>query len=137
MLKITDAMDINLTLGLEYTAKEMVNADNTASKYGSGLVDVFATPAMVALMEKAALNSVLPYLPQGFNTVGTEVCVNHTKATPLGWIVEAKATLKQIDGKKLLFEVVAWDKEGEIGRGTHTRYIIDSKRFMENFSGGN
>lgn len=127
-------MEFNIPLGIEYTATEMVTKDNTASKYGSGLVDVFATPAMVALMEKAALNAVLPHLPHGFNTVGTEICVKHTKATPLGWEVHSKATLKVVDGKKLVFDVVAWDSEGEIGRGTHTRYIIDSKRFMEKFS---
>jgi len=127
-------MEFNIPLGIEYTATEMVTKENTASKYGSGLVDVFATPAMVALMEKAALNAVLPHLPEGFNTVGTEVCVKHTKATTMGWEVYSKAILKEVDGKKLVFEVVAWDKEGEIGRGTHTRYIIDSKRFMEKFS---
>ncbi|QKG80026.1 thioesterase family protein [Tenuifilum thalassicum] len=127
-------MEFNIPLKVEYTATEIVTKENTASKYGSGLVDVFATPAMVALMEKAALNAVLPYLPDGFNTVGTEVCVKHTKATPMGWEVSSKATLIAVDGKKLTFEVVAWDKEGEIGRGTHNRYIIDSKRFMEKFS---
>jgi len=127
-------MEFNIPVGVEYTATEIVTKDNTASRYGSGLVDVFATPAMVALMEKAALNAVLPHLPEGFNTVGTEVCVKHTKATPMGWEVYSKAILKEVDGKKLVFEVVAWDKEGEIGRGTHTRYIIDSKRFIEKFS---
>lgn len=127
-------MEFNIPLGIEYTATEIVTKDNTASRYGSGLVDVFATPAMVALMEKAALNAVLPHLPEGFNTVGTEVCVKHTKATPMGWEVHSKAILHEVDGKKLVFEVIAWDKEGEIGRGTHTRYIIDSKRFLEKFS---
>ncbi len=127
-------MEFNIPVGVDYTATEIVTKDNTASRYGSGLVDVFATPAMVALMEKAALNAVLPHLPEGFNTVGTEVCVKHTKATPMGWEVYSKAILKEVDGKKLVFEVVAWDKEGEIGRGTHTRYIIDSKRFIEKFS---
>lgn len=124
-------MEFNLSIGLEYTASEVVGADNVASKYGSGLVDVFATPAMVALMENASLNAVLPKLPEGFNTVGVEVCVKHTKATPMGMKVLSKATLTEVDGKRLVFEVIAWDEEGEIGRGTHTRYIIDSKKFME------
>jgi len=127
-------MEIIIPVGVEYTATEIVTIENTASKYGSGLVDVFATPAMVALMEKAALNAVKPYLPNGFNTVGTEICVKHTKATPMGWEVHSKATLKEVDGKKLVFEVVAWDKEGEVGSGYHTRFIIDSKRFMDKFS---
>jgi len=127
-------MEIIIPVGVEYTATEMVTNENTASKYGSGLVDVFATPAMIALMEKAALNAVKPYLPNGFSTVGTEVCVKHTKATPMGWEVHSKATLKEVDNKKLVFEVVAWDKEGEVGSGYHTRFIIDSKRFMDKFS---
>jgi len=124
-------MEFNLSIGLEYAASEVVAADNVASKYGSGLVDVFATPAMVALMENASLNAVLPSLPEGFNTVGIEICVKHTKATPMGMRVSSKATLTEVDGKRLVFEVIAWDEEGEIGRGTHTRYIIDSKKFME------
>ncbi len=127
-------MEFNVPVGLEFTATELVTKENTASKYGSGLVDVFATPAMVALMEKAALNAVLPYLPEGFNTVGTEICVKHTKATPMGWEVHARATLNAVEGKKLVFDVVAWDKEGDIGRGSHTRYIIDTSKFMEKFA---
>jgi len=85
-------------------------------------------------MEMAALNAVKPFLPNDFSTVGTEVCVKHTKATPMGWEVHSKANLKEVDDKKLVFEVVAWDKEGEIGKGWHTRFIIDSNRFMEKFS---
>jgi len=127
-------MKIIIPVGVEYTATEIVTNENTASKYGSGLVDVFATPAMVALMEMAALNAVKPFLPNDFSTVGTEVCVKHTKATPMGWEVHSKANLKEVDDKKLVFEVVAWDKEGEIGKGWHTRFIIDSNRFMEKFS---
>ena len=124
-------MEFNIAKGLEYTATEVVTKENTASKYGSGLVDVFATPAMVGLMENACMNAVLPSLPEGFNTVGIEICVKHTKATPMGMKVFSKATLTEVDGKRLVFEVVAWDDEGEIGRGTHTRFIIDTKKFME------
>lgn len=120
-----------MKVGLKFTAKQVVEYEHTAAKYGSGLVEVFATPAMVALMENAALHAVLTHLPEGHNTVGTEICVKHIKATPLGMNVFAEAELTEIDGRKLVFKVCAWDDEGEIGSGTHTRFIIDSKRFME------
>lgn len=116
--------------GLTFTATQIVTPDTTASHYGSGLVEVYATPAMVALMEKAAMLAVLPYLPEGFNTVGIQISVNHTKATPLGMEVKSIATLLEVVDKKLLFEVVAFDSKCEIGRGTHTRYIINSEQFM-------
>lgn len=124
-------MEFNLETGLTYTAKQIVELKDTASQYGSGLVEVFATPAMIALMENAALKTVLPYLGEEFNTVGFEVNVRHLKPTPVGMNVECTATLIEIDGKKLVFNVVVNDEEGKIGEGTHTRYIINSKKFME------
>lgn len=122
--------DINIPTGLSFEASQIVSANDTASKYGSGLVEVFATPAMVALMENASLNVVLPYLPTGYNTVGVDVSVSHVKATPVGQTVKCVATLVKVDGRKLDFEVVATDEDGLIGKGTHSRFIIDTEKFM-------
>ena len=124
-------MEFNIKEGLCFEVKQTVTKDDTAAKYGSGLVEVFATPAMIALMENTSLKVVLPYLPEGFNTVGTEVNIKHTKATPVGMEVTCKATLVEIEGKKLVFNVIAHDEEGEIGNGTHTRFIINTAKFME------
>ena len=88
---------------------------------------------MIALMENAALKTVLPYLGDDYTTVGFEVNIRHLKPTPVGMQVECIATLIEVDGKKLVFKLEASDEEGKIGEGTHTRYIIDSKKFM-NFS---
>lgn len=123
-------MNFNLKTGISYTARQKVAYADTAAKYGSGLVEVFATPAMIALMENAALKTVLPYLGDHHNTVGFEVNVRHLKPTPIGMEVECTATLIEVDGKKLVFKLDANDEEGKIGEGTHTRYIIDSKKFM-------
>ncbi len=124
-------MEFDLKVGITYTAKQKVEYKDTAAQYGSGLVEVFATPAMIALMENAALNTVLPYLGDEHNTVGFEVNVRHLKPTPVGMQVECTATLIEVDGKKLVFKLEASDEEGKIGEGKHTRYIINSKNFME------
>jgi fluoroacetyl-CoA thioesterase len=124
-------MEFDLKTGITYTAEQKVEPKDTAAQYGSGLVEVFATPAMIALMENAALKTVLPYLGEEHNTVGFEINVRHLKPTPVGMHVECTATLTEVDGKKLVFKVEAKDEEGIIGEGTHIRYIINSKRFME------
>ncbi len=120
-----------LETGLEFDLEIIVTPKDTAKAYGSGLVEVFATPAMVALMEKTALQLVAPHLEEGKNTVGTEISVKHIKATPLGKRVQSYAKLVEINGSKLKFEVEAYDEDGLIGTGTHKRYIIDEKAFME------
>lgn len=114
------------------SAREMtVTPNDTASRYGSGLIDVFATPAMIGLMEGTAQHCAGKYLPEGFTTLGIEVNIKHIKATPVGMKVRCEAVLKEADGKKLLFEVNAWDEQGQIGTGTHTRFIIETSKFIE------
>ena len=116
--------------GLTGRSETMVTEQNTAAAVGSGLVPVFATPCMVALMENAAAGAVLPFLAPDEGTVGTHLDVSHTSATPIGMKVWAVATLTAVDGKKLTFDVTAYDQAGEIGRGTHERFIIRPEKFL-------
>ena len=126
-------MKKELEPGILHQEQKEVTYEDTAAKYGSGMVEVFATPAMIALMENTALKTVLPYLADNLNTVGFELNVRHLKPTPVGVVVHCKAVLKEIDGKKLVFDLEAWDDAGTIGKGTHTRYIIDTEKFMNQF----
>lgn len=116
--------------GLTGRAETVVAESNTAAAVGSGLVPVFATPFMIALMEGAAVNAVLPCLDADEGTVGTHLNVSHDAATPIGMKVWAEATLTAAEGKKLTFEVAAFDETGEIGRGTHERFVIKPERFL-------
>lgn len=128
-------MEFTIREGLQHVAEKVVTADDTASKYGSGLVEVFATPAMVGLMENAAMSAVLPHLPPGYGTVGTAVCVTHVKATPVGMKVWGAATLVKVEGRRLQFEVAARDEQGEIGRGTHERCVVDMAKLTKKIGG--
>ena len=105
--------------GLTYTSTVTVSEENIAATMGSGDLEVFATPAMVALMENAAMNAVVGELPEGATTVGA---------------VSATAVLKEVEGRKLTFEVHAKDSKGVIGEGMHVRYIVDREKFMSKLS---
>jgi predicted thioesterase len=124
-------MSITLEKGLKHTKEKTVGSDDTALKYNSGLVEVFATPAMIARMENTCLECVERFLPEGYRTVGFEVNIRHLKPTPVGEKVICNAELQSIENKKLVFNVEAFDEHGKIGEGSHIRYIIDQERFME------
>ena len=124
-----------LKVGIEGEARVDVNEKNTAIAYGSGSVSVFATPAMVGLMEKASLSSVDPLLEPGFATVGTKVNVKHLAATPLGMNVVATSRLVEVDGKRLIFEVEARDEVDLIGTGVHERFIVKLDSFIKRAAG--
>jgi predicted thioesterase len=117
-------------IGMTYTSETVVAQPNCAVTMGSGDLEVFATPAMVALMENAAMNAVAPALPQGSTTVGAEMNTTHIKPSPFGAKVKATATLTAVEGRKLTFAVAACDETGTIGKGTHVRFIVDKERFM-------
>lgn len=108
-----------------------VTEDKTAQVVGSGTLPVYATPCMIALMENTASKSVEPELEAGQGTVGTLVQVKHTAATPVGMEVTCETKLIEVDRKRLVFEVRAYDAAGVIGEGTHERFMIDNDRFME------
>lgn len=116
--------------GLKYTSSVLVQKSNCASAVGSGGLDVFATPSMVALMENAAMNAVAPHLPDGSTTVGSEINVAHNRPTGIGATVSATAELLSVEGRKLVFKVCAEDSTGAIGEGSHVRYIVDVERFL-------
>ncbi|WMJ80270.1 thioesterase family protein [Clostridium sp. MB40-C1] len=124
-------MEFNLQEGTKGIIEMVVNEKDSAKNIGSGLADVFATPAMIALMENTAQTSIKDSLPDGHSTVGIEICVKHIKATPIGMKVKCTSSLKKVEGKKLTFEVEAHDEVGKIGEGTHTRYIINDEDFMK------
>ena len=122
---------MELKKGLSSQSSVTVSAGNTAAAMGSGDLDVFATPAMVALMENAAMKAVADALPEGSTTVGAEMNVTHIKPSGLGDEIVATAVLTGVEGRKLTFNVGARDAEGMIGEGIHIRYAVDRRRFME------
>lgn len=124
----------NLKTGIKGEASVAVNDSNTAVAYGSGGVSVFATPAMIGLMEKAALTSVDPLLEVGMTTVGTRIDVQHLAATPIGMNVVAVSELVEVEGKRLLFRVEARDDLELVGRGSHERYIVPMQKFLDRAS---
>jgi predicted thioesterase len=121
---------MSIEIGLKGRAETVVNETNTAAAMGSGLVPVFATPAMVALMEQAAASSLTPFLPEGQGSVGVHLDISHESATPPGVKVWAESEVTAVDGKQITFAVTAYDEAGLIGQGTHKRVCITVDRFL-------
>lgn len=117
-------------IGMRGRAEAVVTPENTARAAGSGLVPVFATPWMVALMENAAVQAVQEALAPGEGTVGTRLDVTHDAATPIGMKVWAEAEVTAVEGRKLTFAVSAFDEAGKIGGGVHERAIIRTDKFL-------
>ncbi len=120
-----------MNTGIKNEIKLNVTVDKTAKVVGSGTLDVFATPSMVALMEQTAAESVETELEQGTTTVGIKINVEHLAATPVGMNVTCHSTLVEVDGRKLVFDIEVFDEAGLIGKAYHERFIVDGKRFMD------
>lgn len=121
---------MSLQTGIRHRVETMVTEENTAKVYKSGELMVFATPAMIALMEETCLKSVEAYLEEGQGTVGTLLNVAHNAATPVGMKVYCESELVEVDGRRLVFSVEAFDECGSIGKGTHERFVIMNDKFM-------
>ena len=119
-----------LRAGITGQGETMVTEENTAKTVGSGELDVFATPAMIALMEKTAYKSVADSLEEGMGSVGTLMNVKHLAATPMGMKVTCQTELKEVDGRRLVFHVEARDEAGIIGEGIHERFIVENEKFQ-------
>ena len=120
----------NLKIGLKNSAESIVTENDTALKIGSGSLKVLATPKMIALMEKSAADLVEKLLPEEFTSVGISLNIQHTAPTPINMKFSAQSEIISLDGRKIIFEVVANDERGEIGRGTHERFIVERKKFQ-------
>lgn len=123
-------MKLNIPTNRKSEQRHIVSSADTAAKYGSGLAEVFATPAMIALMEQTAYKGIEPFLDTGYSSVGISISVQHKKATLPGKEVYCQSEVTKVDGKRVHFSIIAFDEEGEIGRAEHVRYVINSKDFM-------
>jgi len=119
-----------LTVGIKGKEEVLVSEANSAKTLGSGTLDVFATPAMIALMEKTAWMSVAPHLEEGWGTVGILLQVTHDAPTPFGMNVWCESELVEIDGRRLVFDLAAYDEKGKIGGGRHERFLIQNEKFQ-------
>ena len=119
-----------LKAGIKGEQSVEVVYENTATAVGSGVLEVFGTTCMLALMEKTASESVAPYLEEGCGSVGTQVTISHVAATPIGMTVRCETELTEVDGRRLVFKVAAYDEAGLIGEGTHERFIVQNEKFQ-------
>ena len=120
-----------LEIGMKGKAQTIVTENNTAKAFCSGALDVFATPAMLALMEETCWKMIQPELGEGEGSVGTKADMSHDRASAIGHTITCEATLTEIDRRRLVFEVTCFDGDNIIGKGTHERFIINNERFMK------
>ena len=121
---------MDIQIGKSKTVTTKVDKTNTALAVGSGGLEVFGTPMMIALMEKSAYKVLEGCLGEGQTSVGISLNIEHTSASPLGADISATATITAVDGRKVSFDLIASDNKGTIGKGTHERFVIDSEKFM-------
>ena len=124
-------MEYDRLKGLCHSETLVVEHKDTAAVYGSGSLEVFATPAMIALMEKTCLEAVNSKIGEGNTTVGISVNIKHLKASPTGALIRCDAKLVEVDRKRLVFEVQCFEGDTLIGEGVHERFVVDSEKFME------
>ena len=122
---------MGIEVGIKGRKEYTVTKELTAAAVGSGLLEVYGTPYMIALMEETCHTSVGEFLQEGQGTVGISLNIKHTAATPVGMKVWCESELVEVDGKRLVFEVKAFDEAGPIGEGEHQRFIIENERFLE------
>lgn len=122
---------MEITVGMKGEVSTYVEREDTAAEVGSGDLLVYATPCMTALMEGAACEAIADALKEGQTTVGTELNIRHTSATPVGLEVRAEAEVTDVDGKVITFSLKAFDEAGEIGSGTHKRVLVNSQKFLD------
>ena len=122
---------MEITVGMKGEVATLAEREDTAKEVGSGSLLVYATPCMVALMEGAACEAIEEALSDSQTTVGTELNIQHSSATPVGLEVRAEAEVIAVEGKVITFEVKAFDEAGEIGKGTHKRVIVNTQKFLE------
>lgn len=124
-----------LKVGMKFQVEEEVTERNTAVALGSGSLEVYATPAMACLMERAAADLAQKHLPEGWTSVGISLNIKHQAPTPIGMVVKAEAEIVQVDGRKLTYTVRAFDDREEIGNGTHERFIVEAEKFRGKAAG--
>ena len=121
---------MSVTVGLKGRAETVVSDANTAQAACSGALPVFGTPFMCALMEEAAWKSIAPHLEEGQSTVGTRLDITHDSATPVGMEVWAESEVIQVDGRRIVLKLAAYDRKGLIGQGSHELFIVTDQRFL-------
>jgi fluoroacetyl-CoA thioesterase len=122
---------MTIAIGQSFTFEKVAQPQESAAALGSGGLEVFSTPSLVALFEITAKRGVDARLPEGHSTVGIEIAVKHQKATRIGKKVRCTVTVSAVEGKKIGLTGEMWDEEGKIGEGTHTRYVVNDAEFLK------